>query len=197
MEKIHNSTKTKIVALLLENKSEQMTIRAIAHSVGVDYKSVHITVNRLIDSGTINAKKAGQTILCSIREKAFSTDIFMAEYSRREKLLGNKDFYALQSYFNDIKEPFFTLLLFGSHALGKAKKGSDIDLMLISDNEEIRKKASKIVSQIPLEIHLSDFSSQEFLSMIKTTEFNVGKEAMNNNIILFGIEDYYRLIQNA
>ena len=31
--------------------------------------------------------------------------------------------------------------------------------------------------------------------MLKTTEFNVGKEAFYNNIILYGIEDYYRMIQ--
>jgi hypothetical protein len=39
------------------------------------------------------------------------------------------------------------------------------------------------------------FTSEEFLSMLKTTEFNVGMEAAENNVILFGIEDYYRLLK--
>lgn len=197
MDKIHNKTKDKILKLLLSNREKEFTIRAISKNVLVDYKTIHIEVNRLIRNGIIVAKKAGQTILCSLNQKAFNSGVFRAEFIRREELLKNKDFYALCSYFKDIKEPFFILLLFGSYTSGKTRKGSDIDLMLISDNGELRKKARRIVSLIPLEIHLVDFNSNEFLSMLKTTEFNVGKEAVNNNIILFGIEDYYRLIQHA
>ncbi len=197
MEKIHNTTKDKILKLLLSNKEKEFTIRAISKEVVIDYKTVHIIVKGLIRSNTVRAKKAGQTILCSINQKGFNADVFKVESIRKEELLKNKDLYALHNYFKDIKEPFFILLLFGSYASGKAGKGSDIDLMLIADNDDLRKKAKKIVSLIPLSIHFLDFSSKEFLSMLKTTEFNVGKEAVNNNIILFGVEDYYGLIQNA
>jgi len=69
--------------------------------------------------------------------------------------------------------------------------------MLITDSESINKKIKGIVSGTPLEIHLSDFKIEEFLSMLKTTDFNVGKEAFYNNVILFGIEDYYKMIENA
>lgn len=197
MEKIHNTTKDKILKLLLSNKEKEFTIRAISKEVLIDYKTVHIIVKKLIKSNTLIAKKAGQTILCSINQKGFNADVFRAESIRKEELLKNKDLYALYNYFEDIKEPFFILLLFGSYASGKARKGSDIDLMLIADNDDLRKKAKKVISSIPLNIHFIDFSSKEFLSMLKTTEFNVGKEAVNNNVILFGIEDYYRLIKNA
>ena len=91
----------------------------------------------------------------------------------------------------------FLLLVFGSCVSGKFSKGSDVDLMLIADDHDLVKKVGKIVSLIPLNIHLVDFNSKEFISMLKTTDFNVGKEAVENNIILFGIEDLYRLLQNA
>jgi len=61
----------------------------------------------------------------------------------------------------------------------------------------IGKQVKNKISLIPLNIHLVEFTSEEFLSMLKTTEFNVGREAFNNNIILFGIENYYKLIKNA
>ena len=197
MSKIHSTTKDKILKFLLSNKEKEFTIRHISKSVLVDYKTVHIIVKELIKKGRIAAKKAGQTILCSINNKAFGSDIFRAEAIRKEELLRNKDLYVLYNYFKDIKEPFFILLLFGSYASGKPRKGSDIDLMLISDKDDLRKKAKEVISLVPLDVHLLDFNSKEFLSMIKTTEFNVGKEALNNNIILYGTEDYYRLIQNA
>jgi predicted nucleotidyltransferase len=197
MEKIHNTSKDKILKLLLSNKRREFTVRAISRNVLVDYKTVHMAVKELIGSKTIHAKRAGQSILCSINQKEFSLDIFRAELIRKNELFKNKDLRALSGYFKEIKSPFFIILLFGSYASGKARKGSDIDLMLITDSGEITKRAKQIISTIPLDIHLSDFDSRSFLSMLKTTEFNVGKEAAANNVILFGIEAYYKLVQNA
>lgn len=196
MEKIHN--KYKILKLLLSNKKQEFTIRAIAQKIPIDYKATYLTIKQMIENNTIKAKKAGQTVLCSINKKAFSPDVFKAESIRKQEILKNKDLNVLYNRIKeDLKEPFFILLLFGSYASGKARKKSDIDLMLITDKEAIKKKIRHIVSLLPLKTHFIDFSSEEFLSMLKTTEFNVGKETFDNNIILFGIEDYYRLIQNA
>lgn len=198
MGKIHNNTKDKILKLLLSNKEKEFTIRAISKEINVDYKTIHIFVNQLIREETINAKRAGQTVLCSINTKRFNSDIFRAETIRREELLRNKDFYVLHRRIKEMeKYPFFILLLFGSYASRTQRKGSDIDLMLISDNKAISKKIGEMLSLVPLKTHFIEFSPEEFLSMLKTTEFNVGREAFRNNIILFGIEDYYRLINNA
>ena len=43
-----------------------------------------------------------------------------------------------------------------------------------------------------MEIH--EFTSKEFISMIEKTQSNVGHEIVKNNIILYGIENYYSLI---
>ncbi len=196
MEKKHN-TKDKILKLLLSNKKEEFTIRAISKNIVVDYKTVYMVIKELVKSNVVHAKKAGQTILCSINQKEFNADVFKAELIRKEELLRNKNFSVLCSYFKDIKKPFFILLLFGSYVAGKPRKGSDIDLMLIVDDEKVKRQVKNKVSLIPLNIHLVDFTSEEFLSMLKTTEFNVGREVFYNNIVLFGIEDYYRLVQNA
>jgi len=50
---------------------------------------------------------------------------------------------------------------------------------------------------LPLKIHLTAITYESFIEMLKTKEQNVVSEALKKNIILFGIEDYYRLIQNA
>ncbi len=196
MAKIHK-TKDKILMLLLSHKREEFTIRAIAKNISVDYKTVYLIIQRLINGHIILAKRVGQTILCSLNHKQFDADVLRAELLRREELVMDKNFSVLLSYFQDIKEPFFILLLFGSHASEKQRKGSDIDLMLITDDEKIKRSIKNKISLVPLDIHLVEFNSEEFISMLKTTEFNVGKEAFYNNLLLFGIEDYYRLIQHA
>lgn len=196
MVKIHNS-KDQILRLLLSHKNTAFTIRSISQNISVDYKTVHGIMQDLIKAYLVQAKKIGQTVLCGINQKGFNADIFRAELLRREDLLKNKDLSSMYSYFKDLKEPFFILLLFGSYASGKNRKGSDIDLMLITDNEDTGKKIKSKINLIPLEIHLTEFNSGEFISMLKTTEFNVGREAFYNNVILYGIEDYYRMIQHA
>ena len=56
------------------------------------------------------------------------------------ELLYNKDAHVFYNKIKeDIKNPFFILLLFGSHVRGKQRKNSDLDLLLISDNDEITK----------------------------------------------------------
>ena len=195
MVKIHDS-KYKILNHLLSHKNEEFTIRNISRTISVDYKTVYGIMQELIEANLVRGRKIGQTVLCGINPKEFNVDIFRAEFLRCRELLKNKELSAMHTYFKDIKEPFFILLLFGSYASGKNRKGSDIDLMLITDDEGTKKKIKSRIGLIPLEIHLTEFNATEFVSMIKTTEFNVGREAFYNNIILYGIEDYYRLIQN-
>lgn len=194
MENKHN---IKILQFLLSNKKKDFTIREIAKETFIDYKAAYITLQKLIEDGTISAKKAGQSTLCSINTKAFNTIIFQAEDARKKELLKNKNIASLYSYFKDLKTPFFILLVFGSYAKKQERKKSDIDLLLITEGGAIKTEIHEKIKLIPLNIHFIDFSSEEFLSMLKTTEFSVGKEAFYNNIILFGIEDYYRLIQHA
>ena len=197
MSKIHNTTKDKILKLLLSNKNKEFTIRSISKNISVDYKTVYLIIKELIRINLIKSKKIGQTVSCSINQKEFNSDVFKAELIRREDLFKNKNFSIIYNDLKDIKEQFFILLLFGSYASGKPRKNSDIDLMLIADNETIKKKVKNKISLLPLDIHLLAFTSEEFISMLKTTEFNVGKETFNNNVILFGIEDFYRIIKNA
>ena len=196
MAKQHNSTKDKILKLLLSDKEQEFTIRGISKKVKVDYKTVYITVNNLIDNNLINSKRAGQTILCSINQETFNPDMFRAEWLRRENLFKNKNFYVLQKRIAEVNG-YFIMLLFGSYALGKQTKGSDIDIMLIADDKKVNKEIWNAFSIMPLEIHLVEFTTNEFISMLKTTSFNVGREAQKNNIILHGIEEYYRLINNV
>ena len=96
---------------------------------------------------------------------------------------------------NSLKFPFIALI-FGSYAKGKKSKTSDIDLMIISESGR-EKEFEKLMNLLPLDIHLVTFNFDEFLFMAKNQDFSVVSEALNLNIILFGIEDYYRVLENV
>ena len=76
----------------------------------------------------------------------------------------------------------YTATLFAARTLAIAEKKDGIE---------------RIISTIPLNIHITTISAKEFVSMAKSREFSVVSEALKNNIILNGIEEYYRLVENA
>ena len=56
------------------------------------------------------------------------------------------------------------------------------------------KETNNVFRSLPLPIHHLVFSEEQFQEMISSKELNVGKEALNNNIILYGVEPYYEML---
>ncbi len=183
-----------ILKIMIKKHTRNLNIRMISKDLGMDYKNTYTLIKKLEKLGVISLQRFGNTLNCTLVKKNHPV-LFRAEYERRDETLEKRDIKVLYDYLNHIPS-LFIALLFGSHASLKATKGSDIDLMIISDTET-QKEAEKAVSLLPLDIHISALTTKEFITSLKTTEFNVVKEAVKNNIILIGIEDYYRMIENA
>ena len=182
----------RILKLLLSNKENIFTIKKIADRTGINYRIVYEKIKSLEKEGLIKVTKTGNTKVCKFTNK-FNDKVFKAEYERRKELFKNKDFLVLYKRLAKLQFPF-VVLLFGSYAKGKATKGSDIDLLTIGgDEKEIR----AVISLWPEKIHLTSVTCKDFIYMAKSKEFTVVSEAIKNNVILIGIEDYYRLLENA
>jgi predicted nucleotidyltransferase len=181
-----------ILRLLIEHQEEDFSIRQISLKRKINYKSAYQAVQKLHEEGIITLTKLGNTTLCRFNRN-FNDSVFIIEFCRRQELLKTPNFKVMCSYFKDIPSQFI-LLLFGSYAKKTATKHSDIDLLLITDHPEDIKQQ---VSLLPLPIHLTEVSYSDFQAMLRSKEFTVVSEAIKNNILLFGIEDYYRLLNNA
>ena len=48
-----------------------------------------------------------------------------------------------------------------------------------------------------LNIHLTQITYESFKKMLASKEFTAVSEAVKHHIVLFGIEDYYRLMNHA
>lgn len=186
------NSETKILKLLLDNKEDKFTIKKIAELSDINYRIAYEKVLILEKEGLIKITTAGNSKLCECTYK-FNNKLYVAEDERRSELFKNKDFLVIQKRLSELKFPFITLL-FGSYAKKIANKHSDIDLLFIGGNE---KELKTIISLLPDKIHISYVNYTEFIQMAKNKEYTVVSEAIKNNIILIGIEEYYRLIQNA
>lgn len=185
---------TKIIMALIENEEQNISIAQLSKRLKMDYKNVYNSVKQLEKEGLITLERFGNAFNCILNKKVHPA-IFEAEYERRKDLLADKNLNILSKKLNSLKFPFISLI-FGSYAKGNSSKGSDIDLMIIGEKNR-EKEIGRVLSLFPLDIHFIFFTYEEFLAMERSKEFTVVSEAIKKNIILTGIEDYYRLIENV
>jgi len=181
-----------VVKYLLTHKEQNTNVRIISNGLKMDYKLTYGIIGRLEKAGIISVEKFGHSNNIKLINK-ISPIIFEAEYQRRLELFKNKDFLVIHNHLSELKLPFIALL-FGSYAKGKQDKHSDIDILVVGGEE---KEIGSALSILPDRIHLTHITYKDFLSMAKSKEFTVVSEAIKNNVILVGIEEYYRLLENA
>ncbi|MFH0752305.1 MAG: nucleotidyltransferase domain-containing protein [archaeon] len=186
--------KLNILRLLIENQEKRYSIRKLSQLRSINYKSAYNAVMQLEKEDIITLERLGNNTNCSFNQK-FNPTVYFAEHARKTELIKNKD---LKIVYQTLTKLEFQLiaLLFGSHAKKSAKNHSDIDLLIITE-EKHEEKIQTALSLIPLDIHPTIMGYEDFISMAKSKEFTAVSEAMKNNIILVGIEEYYRLLENA
>ena len=96
---------------------------------------------------------------------------------------------------------FYTWIITGSYAKNKQKKESDIDIVILVDDEADTKKvyaAMKFKCEMNIPpIHLYVFKKEEFLEMLLNKEANYGKAIAANNLILYGASEYFGIMSEA
>jgi len=187
-------TETRAIKALLLERGEALTIRELAKRTGANYSIVHTAVRRLMKKGVLESRKVGSSVTVRLAP-GLPPDVFQAEIERKTELLKKPGIKAVNEKLSKLSFPFMALV-FGSYARGEEKKISDIDIMVISSKDREREVADAI-SILPLDIHLVQFSYEEFLSMARSREFTVVSEAIKSNVILTGVEDFYRLVSHA
>jgi len=185
--------KEKLIKYLIENKEPQ-SILSLSGSTVIDYKNTYNLVNELQASGAIVRNIFGKTKSIMLNLSP-NQEIFSVEEKRTEEFLSKSPkLNVIKIYIEEINYPFMIVLIFGSFAKGKNTSSSDIDLCIISDNKNKIKELREMLNLLSLKLEIQEFTTKEFISMIEKRQRNLGHEIVKNNIILYGIENYYNLI---
>ena len=191
------SKESTIIKFLIENKNEEWNIRSISKFLKMDYKTVYSIIKRLEKLSLVKLKTFGQSSMVKLNAIVHPL-IFEAEFERRKDILRDKNFAViLGSFKRAIKSKLYVLLLFGSYAKRTQTKSSDIDLMFICPDgleDAFEKDINRTARSMPLPLHPLVFSESQFIEMINAKEPNVGQETLKNNVILYGIEQYYEMV---
>lgn len=186
----------KVLKLFVDNKDKTFTIKKVAEALKINYRIAYEEIIELEKEELIKITKHGNSKVCAFNYK-YHSKIVEIEEIRKQELFKNKDIQLIYKRIKEVKSPFYVLVLFGSFTNKTNVKGSDIDLCLITDNPEINKEVNTMLSITPISIHLQEFTSKQFLLMLKSKESNVGNEIVKNNIILYGVESFYELVNNV
>jgi len=192
MNGVKFSPKEKILRNLIENKDSK-SIRSISGSTLVNYKNAYNIVSDLYPK-LVSKRKMGNTTMVKLNLMP-NQEIYSVEGKRKEEFLSkHPKLRIVGRYVEELDYPFLILLVFGSYVKNSNHTNSDIDICIISDNKNKTKELFEKLNILSLKLELHEFTTEEFISMIEKSRDNLGNEIVKNNVILYGIENYYHLI---
>lgn len=195
-------TQEQILAFLLGNPEEQLTIRGIAKRLSKSYTLVYNNIANLKKNGIIIKKEVPPGQIISLNEFA-PTHIFISiELKRKKELLKSHPWIELmlEDILASTKSLFFILLVFGSYAKGTQTAKSDLDLLIIVQNKkdikEIEDSVQKAYTKVKKGLNAIDIN--DFKEMVlNPNALNIGNEARKHHIILYGTEEYHQLLNKV
>jgi len=179
--------------------TEKFSINQISKITKKPYPLVHRSIKDLIDKGFIIKDNKG---FLEINYKENHQDLVYIESLRAKDILGKNKSVSLfvKDVMNLLKEEFFIFLIFGSFV--ESKNNRDIDILLIINDKEkinqIEKIVNNITSNFTTKFDINIISVESAYEMLsKRDKVNILNESLNKHIILFGTENFYRILKNA
>ena len=183
----------RILRTLIEDKTP-MSILSLSGSVVIDYKNTYNYLKDFTASVAIIQNQLGNTNLVEINFSP-NPDIYSVEKKRTEEFLyKNPKLKIVKNYIEELNYPFLVALIFGSYVKDKKTESSDVDICIILDDKNKSKELQEKFNLLSLKLEIHEFTTNEFISMIEKAQNNLGHEIIKNNVLLYGIENYYNLI---
>ena len=169
--------KLEIVNELIKNKSH---IRGLAKTLKTNHMNIVRKIKELSKENVVDYKREGKNKTYFLKKTIEARNyILTSEIYELNKLLWK--YPHLRGVIEKIQQDrrINMAILFGSYAKGIAKKDSDIDIYIETENRKIKEELSIIDSKLSIKIGKFDTSSLLIREIVK------------NHVILKGIEEYY------
>ena len=196
-------TSVEILVYLSSRIRESFTVRQIAQAIGQDYRISHVMTMRLAEQRYVIAEKKRPVTYCRLNMKGNSSLLAYIEGIRASRFFArDRDLEVLTNeLLAKIASPFFTMILFGSHIKGTASERSDLDILLVVPDRTLEKGVLSAIGSVervsPIGIHEIVLTSDEFIELLKQKTFNVAWEAVDNHIIPYGAQAFFRMLEEV
>ena len=192
-------TQIEIMKIFVSKIDKRFSINEIAEFLKKPYALIHRSMQELIKSKFV---LADEKKLLSLNYNDNLAEISFIESLRNRKKLKTEKSVSLfiKDCLNEINEDFFVFLIFGSFI--DKKKFNDLDVIIILDAqskiEHTEKVIKNIASNFSFKIDLQVISKESAYEMFsKREQINILNESLNKHLIVFGWENYYKILSNA
>lgn len=166
-----------VLALVKHNK---LHVRALAKVVTEPHANISRAMKKLLNKNIVDFKMEGKNKVFKLKKGVESLNyVYMAEHFKLLKLLLKYPFISIitESILSKTDEKL--IIIFGSLAKFSAKKESDIDIFIETQNRKIKTEVENINSR--LSVKIGKFDRNDLLI----------KEIIKDHIIVKGVENYY------
>lgn len=202
-------TLIKIIGLLRKSLDRGLTILEISKTLKIGYDPAHNHITEMHKQNIITINKVGNAKQCSLNLNNNKTRNLLQELDLKltEKIYKEnpKIKNILETLIAKLTEKYIaemqSIILFGSYAKNTQKKDSDIDILFIVNDlknkqlrEDIERECSSFEYSHNIKISPIITDITEFKKMLAAKELNVGKEAREYGISLYGSEKFWRIL---
>jgi hypothetical protein len=195
-------TEQKILNYFVAKINKKFTLQGIGKELDMHQALAYRSSKKLIKERLIIPDENG---LYHLNYKENQQEIISSEYQRTSIFLKNqkhKMFINFIKEFIDIsKEDNYILMLFGSAV--EKDNPRDYDIVIYFDTIEKANKYENILHRLKenynkIDIHINVDSLNDLNEMlIKRDENNIANESLNNHIIFYGAELFYKILKKV
>ena len=165
-----------VLILYLGDYTKQLYLREISRLAKIPLKNTQNVVNSLEKRRILKSSVRGKNKYFSLNLDNIQTRFYLLQSEIYKTLLFLDKYPLLKTFLKEVSKA--TIVVFGSFAKFTAEKDSDLDLLVISENEE-----KLPFHLLPYKIHDIRMSEKTFIRAVEKKEVLL-KEIEENHVIL-------------
>ena len=192
----------KILEPLTRNMLKEYSIKEIKEYCGEkSNNALSLALKKFKDEDLVKERRVGRSLLYTLN---IDNDLVFNYITLiNTKKLPKSVLRAIERIKEDVEKhtSFFSIVIFGSYAIGKQTKDSDLDVAVFIEEENKRKMIETAIKsselKTPLEIHSNVISKEEFLEMLKIDNENLGKQIARKHLSIYNSHIFYSLLKRG
>ena len=181
-----NKVSISVLRTLIQYKGKIFTIRRLAQESGASHPGVSEKVGELEKFGIVQIQPVGRSHHVSLNEKSYVLKKIIEPMFMAEKQTLDQVILILKKHLSTKK--IISSVVFGSFSRGQEKKGSDIDVFVISDDFDhaivaVSDAGQEVFSKFHSKVSPVVFSESEFKSKKRG---DLVRSILDNHTMIYG-----------